>query len=414
MPETRIFEFDSLTRDTPLIIDAIYKGGSAGNASDDPLTKILPVENQGGFRKSNMGNTGDYAFIVLYSTGAETEWPNFLDSETGIYTYYGDNRAEGIDLLDTKKGGNKVLHDAFNNLESEEGRKHVPPFLIFEKVGEKRDVKFRGLAVMGVKSKLQHKELVAFWSSKNGRRFQNYEAHLTVLDISNVPKRWLSARTSNDPIHERIAPIEWNKYLAKGREGIVPLKCNILKNIPKKKDQLPAPGSEGEAIVAAIRSFYSGREYDFEWCALKIMEMMDENFLSMRLTRKRRDGGRDAIGFYRIGSKNDTCQLKIRCLMEAKLYNPNNGVGVSQTSRLISRLRNKEFGVFVTTSYIDPQAYAEIKADGHKVLFIDARNIGDILVRNGYDRGSALTWLKEIDSENEGDYIESFIDQGDR
>ena len=133
MSDTRVFEFDSLNRDTPLIIDAIYKGGTSGNWSDDPLTKILPVGNRGGFRKSSMGKTSDYAMIVLYSTGSETEWPDFLDSETGIYRYYGDNRSEGSDLLDTKKGGNIILRNAFNNLETEEGRRHTPPFLIFEK-----------------------------------------------------------------------------------------------------------------------------------------------------------------------------------------------------------------------------------------------------------------------------------------
>ena len=95
--------------------------------------------------------------------------------------------------------------------------------------------------------------------------------------------------------------------------------------------------------------------------------------------------------------------------MEAKLYSPNNGVGVSQTSRLISRLKNKEFGVLVTTSYVDPQAYAEIKEDGHNILFVDARNIGDILYHNGFDRTSIMEWLDQIDTETGVEYIESFL-----
>ena len=32
-----------------LIIDAIYEGGNRGNFGDDPINKILPVGNQGGF-----------------------------------------------------------------------------------------------------------------------------------------------------------------------------------------------------------------------------------------------------------------------------------------------------------------------------------------------------------------------------
>lgn len=409
MTDTKVFEFDDLNRDTPLIIDAIYKGGTKGNVSDDPFSKILSVGNLSGFRKASLGNTSDYAYIVLYSTGSETEWPDYLDTETGIYRYYGDNRSEGNEILNTKQGGNRVLYNAFNNLDTEEGRRHVPPFLIFEKHGSGRDVKFRGLAVLGVKSKSQHKELIAFWTTKNGRRFQNYEAHLTVLDIGNIPKDWLNARSRGDPNHEALAPKRWTEFIEKGREGIVPLKSNPLKHIPKKKDQLPPPGSECEAIVEVIRKHYEGREYDFERCAVKIVEMMDENFIGLRLTRKRRDGGRDAVGFYRIGSNNDTCQLKIRCLMEAKLYGPNNGVGVSQTSRLISRLRNKEFGVLVTTSYVDPQALAEIRIDGHNILFIDARNIGDILYHNGYDRFSVEEWMDRIDEETGIEYIDTFL-----
>ncbi len=409
MSKTEIFEFEDLSTDTPLIIDAIYKGGTKGNAGDDPLNKLLGVENQSGFRKSVMKGTSDYAFIVLYSTGSETEWPDYLDTETGIYRYYGDNRSEGSELLETKKGGNRILHDAYNNLESEEGRRHMPPFLLFERHGNKRDVKFRGLAVLGVKSKYQHKELIAFWTTKNGKRFQNYEAHLTVLDIGKIPRDWLSARRKGDPEHESLAPKRWAKFIEKGRNGIVPLKSNPLEGIPKKIDQLPIPGSEGEAIVNTIRNYYSGNEYDFEKCAIKIIEMMDENFVDLKLTRKRRDGGRDAIGHYRIGSVGDTCQLRIRCLMEAKLYSPNNGVGVSQTSRLISRLKNKEFGVLVTTSYIDPQAYAEIKEDGHNILFVDAKNIGDILYHNGFDRVSVIEWLEQIDVETGIEYIESFL-----
>jgi hypothetical protein len=35
------------------------------------------------------------------------------------------------------------------------------------------------------------------------------------------------------------------------------------------------------------------------------------------------------------------------------------GVGVKGTSRLISRLRHRQFGVLITTSYLDSQAYAK-------------------------------------------------------
>jgi Phage integrase family len=48
--------------------------------------------------------------------------------------------------------------------------------------------------------------------------------------------------------------------------------------------------------------------------------------------------------------------------LEAKRYKPGGGgAGVKDTSRLISRLRHREFGVFVTTSHVGRQAYEEIR-----------------------------------------------------
>ena len=45
----RVYSYTELSN-CDLIIDAIYEGGNQGNTSDDPITKILPVGNQGGFR----------------------------------------------------------------------------------------------------------------------------------------------------------------------------------------------------------------------------------------------------------------------------------------------------------------------------------------------------------------------------
>jgi hypothetical protein len=50
---------------------------------------------------------------------------------------------------------------------------------------------------------------------------------------------------------------------------------------------------------------------------------------------------------------------------------------------LISRLRHRQFGVLVTTSYVGEQAYKEIKQDGHPVLVLSGGDIVEILVQNG-------------------------------
>lgn len=49
--------------------------------------------------------------------------------------------------------------------------------------------------------------------------------------------------------------------------------------------------------------------------------------------------------------------LKTVFAVETKCYDLNNSVGVKETSRLISRIRYIQFGVFVTTSFVDIQTY---------------------------------------------------------
>ena len=58
-------------------------------------------------------------------------------------------------------------------------------------------------------------------------------------------------------------------------------------------------------------------------------------------------------------------------------------MGVREVSRLISRLRHRQFGVMVTTSVIARQAYEEVREDGHPVIFLCARDIAEILIEKG-------------------------------
>jgi len=58
---------------------------------------------------------------------------------------------------------------------------------------------------------------------------------------------------------------------------------------------------------------------------------------------------------------------------------------VSDVSRLISRIRHRQFGVLVTTSAVSRQAYQEVREDRHPIIFISGRDISEILIRNGYN-----------------------------
>ena len=76
--------------------------------------------------------------------------------------------------------------------------------------------------------------------------------------------------------------------------------------------------------------------------------------------------------------------------LEAKCYAPTSSVGVRETSRLISRLRYRQFGILVTTSYLDTQAYREIREDGHPVIVLAGVDIVEMLKVRGLDDNSKI------------------------
>jgi hypothetical protein len=79
-------------------------------------------------------------------------------------------------------------------------------------------------------------------------------------------------------------------------------------------------------------------------------------------------------------------------------------------SRLISRLRHRQFGILVTTSYIDSQAYREIKEDQHPIVVIAAADIVGILRAHGLaDPQAVQKWLDmEFSGEHQPDMLPTF------
>ncbi len=181
-----------------LHVDARYQGGRSGNAGDDPLPDLLGVSNQGGFRY--LGTKESPRLVVLTTSLADPEWPDELDPETGVFTYFGDNKKPGLELHDTPRFGNVLLRDMFNAAHAG-NRGSVPPVMVFSNAEEYRDKKFLGLAVPGASSLSQLEDLVAVWKSTLGQRFQNYRAKLTILDVPRVAREWLvDIREGRDPI----------------------------------------------------------------------------------------------------------------------------------------------------------------------------------------------------------------------
>lgn len=399
-------QFDDL-ENADLFIDCIYKGGKIPNMSSEPFHKLIPgCENAGGFRKKlRADGSGKYAYVVLYTSMEELEWPDYLDEETGIFRYYGDNREPGRELTDTKKKGNKILESVFSLLNEGINLEDMPPFLIFKKTGVGRDIQFLGLAAPGNPKLSPDRDLVAFWRTVKEKRFQNYEAYFTVLDTGKKPvyRKWIESLIYNHENNLQYAPEVWRRFVKQGRNGIVPLAAPRMNTIPTKFDQLPA-GSDTEGLLCldAIRRHYQEFSQGFEACATNIVSKMDSNFVDFSLTRPWRDGGRDALGFYSIsGGGRTNPPLKIDCALEAKCYSPKNSVGVREMSRLISRIRYRQFGIMITTSYVDKQAYQEVIDDGHPILIVTATDIAGVLRKNAINSANVDAWLDSIDRQNQ-------------
>ncbi|MGI2259678.1 restriction endonuclease [Shewanella sp. GXUN23E] len=374
-----------------LIVDQVYRGSRNGNASDDPLPSLLGVDNGAGFRHlGKRPNVETLKLLVLKTSFTEVDWPDHLDTETGVFTYYGDNRRPGRELHDTPRQGNLMLRNLFNAAHSEESLEHFPPIFVFAGTGVYRDVRFLGLAVPGTESLNEDEDLVAIWraTGKENLRFQNYKSKFTILDIPAISEDWLKDIKQGNAVSSSHAPKLWLDWLQNRKYRS--LKAPRISKIRSKEQQLPLQ-LQDKKIIDAIYSKYKYSPTDFEYCAVKIAKLYITNITTCDVTRPSVDGGRDAIGQYRIG--NSQAGLSIDFALEAKCYSVKNGVGVKELSRLISRLRHRQFGILVTTSYVAKQAYQEINEDKHPIIIISAVDICNILRKHIGSLDTIEKWI---------------------
>jgi|SRR5579871_796589 len=374
-----------------LVVDANYEGGRAGHVGDDPLGRLLPVGNQGGFRYSGSPRGGT-KLVVLYTSGADPDWPDSLDRETGRFTYFGDNKTSGRELHDTQRGGNELLRRTFEWVHGVPSRRHlVPPFFVFGKGEAGRDVKFLGLAAPGAPDVTPRADLVAVWKTLGDRRFQNYRGTFTILNEQVISRAWVGEMEilTADPLGADCPPA-WRVWVETGVYRA--LLAARIRRWRTKAEQLPAT-TEGKAVVRTIYEHFRDDPVGFEACAARLWQMQAPRVSWYDLTRPSRDGGRDAVGFYTLGPTHDSIQLDFA--LEAKCFAATTPVGVEAQSRLISRIRPRQFGVLVTTSYVAEQAYRELRDDGHPVVVLGARDLVEILANHQLTTAAAVrSWLE--------------------
>jgi len=339
------------------------------------------VRNLGGFRPHGRPTK----LVALYTSGEEPDWPDALDPYTGIFVYYGDNRSPGRALHETPGRGNLLLSNVFEWAHANSAeRARVPPFLLFDKPGTGgRDVRFRGLLAPGSDRMSGEEDLVAVWRTTRGERFQNYRARFTVLSVPCVPRAWIQQLIAGHPLGTHC-PGPWRAWVES--RTYTPLLAPPTVIIRSREQQQPLPPDR--PMLELIVRHFSSRPHDFEQFAADLWRVSQPNVDRIDVTRPWRDGGRDAMGEYLLGPRADP--VAVEFALEAKCYSPAHSVGVRETSRLISRLRHRQFGVLLTTSHLDAQAYGEIREDGHPVVVLAGRDIADMLKARGLDNLAAL------------------------
>lgn len=381
-----------------LIVDAIYESSADGQLSGEPISKLLPGSgNMGGFRVSGRGERKNW--VVLFTTGEDRDWPDSLDLNTGKFIYFGDNKIPGHELHDTRAGGNRVLRHAFSRLHDESNpRVDVAPFFVFKKHQKKngaRSVQFKGLAVPGFPGMSATEDLVALWKSTNGQRFQNYRSTFTILNVPVISREWIVDLATGKP-NTFNAPKAWREWVATGTyRPLVAEPTTVIRSVEQQTPDVPLKA----LILECVWKHFQEAPVAFEKFAARIYQMTDSRVIIDAITRGPIDGGRDAIGRYMLGLADDPVYAEFS--LEAKCYRPPinglvpNTIGVKEVSRLISRIRHRQFGVLVTTSIVARQAYAEVREDRHPILFIVGKDIAEILIGCGLNTPERVSvWLR--------------------
>jgi hypothetical protein len=227
-------------------------------------------------------------------------------------------------------------------------------------------------------------------------RFQNYRATFTILDTKPLIRRsWIDAICRGEIAAEsESAPAQWLDWMERG--VVRPLQVKPLLEPRTREQQMPEEDdSRAWEMLDVLHKTIGNRA--FEFVAVAIFKLAEPNIFA-EVTRSSVDGGRDAIGQLSLGGIIGGAH-HVEFALEAKHFNPtsSNGVTVGQTKRLISRLRHRQFGVFVTTGHVSRQAYSEIIEDQHPIVVIAGRDIVRLFRSKGINDAEAVrTWVEQV------------------
>lgn len=192
----------------------IYKGGKQGNISDDPFNALLNVGNAAGMRPKKNIN-GNLAYIVLITNPSNhEEYPDKLNKDLNILTYFGDQRIPERDYLDTKQKGNFNIEKLFHEVFSKNcNNANLFPCFYFEKNGDTgRDYTFHGIVYPLTKNQKLNEvcEKVIIPSDKG--IIENLKFLFALDTASEISRDWLTDLLLDNK-NSSNAPASWKEFI---------------------------------------------------------------------------------------------------------------------------------------------------------------------------------------------------------
>ena len=219
-----------------------------------------------------------------------------------------------------------------------------------------------------------------------------------MLNIPVVERSWLQQLGPENSVNLASAPIAWQNWVTTGRaQALASESTTSIRSV----DQQRPDSSVKSDILRVVFEYFEQAPVAFEAFAARVFQMHDPRVIIDTITRSSVDGGRDAVGRYLLGLADDPVYAEFS--LEAKCYQPGldgapiNTVGVREVSRLISRIRHRQFGVLVTTSVVARQAYEEVREDRHPIIFLSGKDIAEILITNGFSAPAAVRTLLDTE-----------------
>ncbi|WP_084161432.1 caspase family protein [Nocardia sp. BMG51109] len=158
------------------------------------------------------------------------------------------------------------------------------------------------------------------------------------------------------------------------------------------EQQLPRDPVDREFLQVILR-WYEKDKSKFIYTAVAIWKLIAPSTGDCKILPARHGNDNMAEGEYRFGPIDDRVPLNF--VLVGKCFPERQAIDQSTVNRLLTRIRNFDFGVIVTLSYLDEDIYRRLRSDGDPIVVVSGRDIVEALRSYGCTRPESVTeWLR--------------------